>query len=463
MIHLEDRNVTTKRRSLPFIVFALAACLMLGMPSAVRATAWSCYVYSTPDLYTCFNMADSHPENYYTVYIATARTYDLTKPLILTKGTVFLQSVPNTLASAGSYILDGGYKSRAGGWTQIFRVVGTRNGMQPYLSISGITIQHGLADQAAGGGIYVRNADFSITDSYIQNNASTSLGSGLYVDSGEAYVTNCVVRNNFNLYAAPPDPSQILCGGVQGSGAGLTTNDYGQLYVYRSSITGNTACRGGGIAGYPNSHLTVENSLIDGNAANLNGGGIVLLGNMSVNLRFNTITNNSAGNHPTGGSSLYDEMYGGGIALMQWSGSIATYGNVVAQNSMTKSSKATLGYDGKDCFDRYDSRTVSNRNGFLGPNFFGAVANCPMWGSSGTESSPLDPKLGSRTWETGTRGQQQTRPPLAGSPVIGSYSASYGPYCTYNDELGHLTDWYQPYATTVTHCDYGARQYHWFH
>jgi parallel beta-helix repeat protein len=453
-------------RNLPAVTIRCLPLLLglsLACPGAVHAT--NCNVYSVADLNTCFSVANANPQYSYTIILRTTGTYLLTKTLSLTQGKVYLQSATNTLASASQYVIDGGYPN-AGGWKQAIKVVKGSGTYTPYLSISGITIKGGMADQAAGGGIYAQNANIVLMNSYLRNNASTSLGSGMYVEgTGGAYIYNSIIQDNKNLNATAG-----FCGGLQAGGGGVAVNTGAYLDIEKTTIMGNISCRGAGIGAYFPSYLTVENSTISGNKANLTGGGLFLYGNIGTTLSFNTISENQAGVVPSGGSGLYDEKYGGGIAMMNWEGSFFSTGNIVARNQTVNSNKNTLFYSGHDCFDRSFPGFVGNRQLSYGVNFTGDLGNCKGflergsgWWNAGYEASPADPLLYSLSQKTGTAGPQYTHAPKSTSPVVGTHWASSAQPCPYADQLGHRRDYYQPGYYSPTRCDFGAHQYNWYH
>ena len=453
-------------------VRSLLLGLSLAGPGAVHAI--NCNAYNVSDLNNCFATAQANPQNSYTVYLRSTTPYRLTQTLTLTKGTVYLQSATNTLATAHQYVLDGNYPNY-GGWVQAIRVVKDPSSTWvPYLSVSGITIKGGIADGGPGGGVYVKDASASVMNCIVRNNACTRQGAGLAVEgSGDLYVYNSIIRDNKNLYAAPSAGS-ANCGGLMAMGGGLAVFYGGNLSVHKSTVMGNQSCRGGGIAAYLTSGLNVQNTTISGNKANLTGGGMVLYGagnNINATLNFNTISANQAGVVPTGGNSWYDEKYGGGIALMLWQGTLYSTGNILAKNQTVNTNKSTLFYSGHDCFDRFDTQSLWNRYAAWGWNFVGDMGNCTGilnqsdgWWYAGWEGSPADPLLGSLTQRTGTAGPQFTHAPLSNSPVIGNYSTSSPDWtCPYDDQLGHRRDYYQNNSWAPTRCDFGAHQYNWYH
>lgn len=447
-------------RSLPY-----ALGLALSCPWSAGAAMVTCNAATVPALNNCFAAADANPGNSYNIILTTtSKAYFLTKTLTLTQGTVYLSSSTGTLTTALSYVLDGGYPNSA---KQVFRVSKGASGYQPYLSISGVTVRNGFADGDYGGGLHVNNGSASIYNSYIENNRSTRLGSGVYIQgTGEVYVYNSIIRNNINSYAAS-SATTSPCGGLMASGGGLAVWT-GSLNIQKSTITGNHSCRGGGIAAYSESYLTVENSTISGNKSDLMGGGILLYGKVGTNLAFNTIMDNKAGVKSNGGSQPLDEKYGGGIAFMNTEGNLYMRGNVLAKNETVLSNKPTLFHHGHDCYDR-GPYISANRTTDAEDNWIGAMANCSRlgsdsWNDIGWEGEPADPLMYSLSVKTGTQGPQYTHGPKSTSPVIGSFwTSATGWGCNYDDQLGHRRDWYEHDSFQARRCDRGAHQYNWYH
>jgi parallel beta-helix repeat protein len=446
--------------------------MLLGLAMAVSpgaAHAVDCNAYNVADLNNCISTAEANPQNYYDVYLRSTTPYVLTKTIEVNYGTIYLKSPTGSLATAGQYILDGGYPN--GGFKQVVRVVkNPRSSRVPYLSITGITVRGGFADQRAGGGLFVKDGNAAIMNCYLSNNVSSSLGSGAYVEGpGGLYIYNSIIRDNKNIYSNPPPGSQPLCGGLQAGGGGVAVNTGAYLTIEKSTVMSNQSCRGGGVAAYYPSTLKIENSTISGNKANLTGGGVFLYGNISATLSFNTISENQAGVVPTGGSNYFDEKYGGGIGMMQWEGVGNFYGNIIAKNQTVNSNKATLFYHGHDCFDRFTTSSLNNRTVSFDWNFVGALANCGRilaqsdgWWFAGSEGNPANPLLDALSQKTGIAGPQYTYSPQSTSGVVGNYRSSSWT-CPFADQLGHRRDYYEHDAYAPTRCDMGSHQYNWYH
>ena len=167
------------------------------------------------------------------------------------------------------------------------------------VSISGLTITGGSAN--SGGGIY---------------------------NVGALSVTNCTVSNNWATGSNP-----------DGCGGGI--DDEGTLTVTGSTLVDNKAAYGGGIFNSGVGPLIVTDSLLNGNSAGVDGGGI--LGQGTLIITNSTLTDNSALLY---GGGIYNHDYltvtnstltlnsahwGGGIVNF-WS---ATLNNTIVANSLS--------------------------------------------------------------------------------------------------------------------------------
>src|SRR5262249_10231225 len=140
-------------------------------------------------------------------------------------------------------------------------------------------------------------------------------------------------------------------GGIYNTGVNVT--------VTSSTISSNTAGKGGGIANYQ--HMAVSNSTITENLTVGDGGGIwVIVGSLS--LTHSTVSPNSAAN----GGGIWDS--GSSIPIVQM------YNTVVAGNSADK---------GPDMKGGVAS---------LGHNLFGS--SYYLWGYAPTDLLDVDPLLG---------------------------------------------------------------------
>jgi hypothetical protein len=114
-----------------------------------------------------------------------------------------------------------------------------------------------IIEVAAGAALFVRNILISggVTDATVPGNDT---GGGILNSRGNILLLNTMVSGN-----------------VADNGAGIS-NDSGRVRVFRSIVSANTTRAGGGGGGgiYNDGSLLVATSLVTGNRANTNGGGI---------------------------------------------------------------------------------------------------------------------------------------------------------------------------------------------
>lgn len=121
------------------------------------------------------------------------------------------------------------------------------------LSVSGITIEDGLAD--AGGGIY-NGGTLTITASTLSENSASDAGGGIY-NSGTLTISASTLSGN----SVP---------GVSGAAGGIYNSR--TLSVTDSTLSKNDAGHGGGIFNEEGT-VTVSDSTFSGDSANNGGGG----------------------------------------------------------------------------------------------------------------------------------------------------------------------------------------------
>ena len=158
--------------------------------------------------------------------------------------------------------------------------------------------------EGSGGAISSTNAgDLTITDSIISGNSAVNHGGGIYfqpnaTDGPPMIVTNCTISDNTSN-------TDASAGSSTGDGGGINSNGSGPVTIIGSTISGNTTLhggtnpntsgRGGGI--YVLQKLTMENSTVSGNFADLDGGGIYDAypggSNSEVVITSSTIVNNA--------------------------------------------------------------------------------------------------------------------------------------------------------------------------
>ncbi len=151
-----------------------------------------------------------------------------------------------------------------------------------FVTITGSTIS-GNETVGTGGGISsTRTVD--IVDSVITENSANN-GGGLYNSIGHVTITDSEITDN---------TAESLGGGLYSTG---TSSGGTSLTVTNSIVAGNSAEHGGGI--YNFRPMVIEDSLIEGNLAVEQGGGIAH-DNNSVDLVRSTVRGNTAGTHGGG-------------------------------------------------------------------------------------------------------------------------------------------------------------------
>jgi CSLREA domain-containing protein len=247
-------------------------------------------------------------------------------------------------------------------------------GADSTLTISGTTFDSNSSNGPLGGGVLFNSSVATITDSMLKNNSSSFSGGAIVNSSGGSLT--------------------LLRTTVKDNGVGLGNRGGGifnsaTLAVNYSTISGNSASQGGGIAnitlsGAPS--LTTLLATISGNSASDRGGGIFNDAGATVLITDSTLSKNTSAAE------------GGGIYRV---GTVTMGGSILAAN--------TAGTTGADIFGTLTS---------LGHNLIGSTA-----GGSGFRSDDfqdLDPHLGPLQ-DNG--GPTFTHALLLGSPAINGNTA----------------------------------------
>lgn len=232
------------------------------------------------------------------------------------------------------------------------------------VSIQGMTIQGGIADDGGGG---IRNAGtLTINNSALSNNFAYGYGGGGILNRGTLTVYHSTLSGNAAYYVG---------GGIANSGT-LTVRDStlssnsatsgggidnrGWLTVNNSTFSGNFAAYfGGGIAtGYNDTNpysnnCTLTNCTLSGNSTNEGGGeggGLFVFGVTTVHN--STLSGNSAGRG--GGIVAYWPLTINNSTLTgnsaHWGGGIDNLGTLTVNNSTVSANSATPtneGYGGR--------------------------------------------------------------------------------------------------------------------
>ena len=236
------------------------------------------------------------------------------------------------------------------------------------------------------------------------------------------------VRGNLTvkrLTVSDGNRTTAVAGCCDTEGGGIYVQAPGNLAVIESTVSGNTAVRGGGIFSVARSDgtspTTIENSTISGNTATSAGGGI-FNGRGRTTITSSTITQNYA-------SSLWGS--GGGGAGVASAGDTATEtvvaNSIISDNSSncSEASACTFRHDGDVDF-RSNSQTPHNSFTSQGYNIIGDSSRqfdpalgtgqaIDAFNKTGDQRGVTDPKLGPLQ-DNG--GLSQTHALLTGSPAI---------------------------------------------
>ena len=149
----------------------------------------------------------------------------------------------------------------------------------------------GNSSARTGGGIFVgASGDVVITGSTLSGNNATGDGGAVYVGSGDVTIVNSTLSGNttttgagggiaspdrFNITAITIVNSTLSGNRVLGTpthGGGAIYFDYGDLTIVNSTLTNNSANVGGAIGINPDNseYLTIHNSIVAGNTAATN-------------------------------------------------------------------------------------------------------------------------------------------------------------------------------------------------
>jgi parallel beta-helix repeat protein len=142
--------------------------------------------------------------------------------------------------------------------------------------LNGFTIQKGYENR--GGAIYCNAASPAITGCHISDNTASTGGGGVYCVSSSPVFRSCIIAGN---------RANTEYGG------GIYFHSKSSPALYECSVSGNTACWGGGIFCW-DAIPTIENCVISDNSTNHAGGGGIYLKNSSPDIINTIITGNDA-------------------------------------------------------------------------------------------------------------------------------------------------------------------------
>lgn len=268
----------------------------------------------------------------------------------------------------------------------VVTINGTRD-----IVIDGVTITHGNANDqstdAAGGGIYAKNGQFSLHNvTVIHNEASRGggiacdnsdltieattlsdnhavLGGGMYaVNACTVTITKSVFESNAVLVGNDPHPPDSGGGGLAGVGSNLMLDDVvfsanqarttgvsttiagggmlsfdGTLRMYDVTFTSNIAATGAGLANMTD-HAQLQRITFRNNVATLKGGGFANASN-DLQLSASTFIHNSASLGSGGG--MYDHGANAALVNVQFvSNTAATGGGLCVSGGQPQVSNA---------------------------------------------------------------------------------------------------------------------------
>jgi CSLREA domain-containing protein len=232
---------------------------------------------------------------------------------------------------------------------------------------------------------------------------------------------------------------------IVGNSAGGIASSNGSVTLRNSTVAGNSAFRGGGLANLTGGRVTITNSTIAGNSATQQGGGIFNEGGFRpafVRLTNSTVSGNSA--RSGGGIVTVTEAFAGaaGVGLRnstvvdnsatQKGGGILVSGG--ASLGLTNSLVAKNGAPAGPDVSRETQSEVGAFFSLIGDGTGSGITNTNgnQVGNVPPNTSPIDPKLGSLA-DNG--GPTRTHALLLGSPAIDAAST---PACPPTDQRGVL-------------------------
>jgi uncharacterized repeat protein (TIGR01451 family) len=308
------------------------------------------------------------------------------------------------------------------------------NGEALSVTITGVTIQNGSAP--AGGAIRVPSpSDLTLENDVVQDNTAAGGGGGaIFMLDGDLTLTGTTIRDNKSAGSgggllqsgngALTITGSLITGnksqGTSGQGGGVRYDGTGNVKIFASQFTDNTAVgNGGGFLNTNNAALTISSSTFNSNRSNGDGGGLFLGTGVASSLTNVTISNNVAQGN---GGGLNDKGSNGGVITLQndtivfnsaqsaggafdGAATMRLINTIIAQNLSAVNRNPDV--DGSLL-----NHIVDVGNNFIGNNF-GVdgflIAGAPNAHGSfiGSSAAPLDPLLGPLT-DNGKIGQVST-------------------------------------------------------
>ena len=150
------------------------------------------------------------------------------------------------------------------------------------VTVSGVTVHNG--NGTSGGGIFIDEGRLTLINSAVSGNTASLSGGGIFNDEAILTLTNSTVSGNtvnaggggvYNDEGTVTITNSIVSDNIANAAGGIF-NDFGTLTLIDSSVSNNRVIEGfgGGIAHLGFRRLTLTNSTVSGNEANVAGGGI---------------------------------------------------------------------------------------------------------------------------------------------------------------------------------------------
>jgi uncharacterized repeat protein (TIGR01451 family) len=212
--------------------------------------------------------------------------------ITLTSGELLINKNLN-IAGPGANLLTVQRSSAVG--TPNFRIFNVTAGT---VTIYGLTISNGNADQGGSGGGITNRGILTLLATTVSGNTSANTGGGIRNDGSNSSASLTLINSTVSGNHTSSSGAGIINIGFQGSAT---------LNIINSTITGNSASSfGGGVYNDGNSgtaNVTSINSTISGNTASSSGGGIYNFGNGgtgTLTLRNTIVSDNRALNAANG-------------------------------------------------------------------------------------------------------------------------------------------------------------------
>lgn len=299
-----------------------------------------------------------------------------------------------------------------------FRLIHIATGAE--VEINETTLSGGVADPggpfggffpgADGGAIY-NNGTLTVRNSTLTGNSARDDGGAI---SSYGNATSVAIVNIID--------TTISGNSAGGNGGGLSNTAFtpplpnsAVMTIANSTITGNFANVGGGVANLGQSSnnsavVTINNTTVSGNTAVFGGGGVYNRGQAATlggvtNITNSTIVQNTVTNAGSSAGGVLNVAVAGGANTAR----ITIANSIVAQNTATVHPDVRQG-------NATNSPIVDEGNNFIGADSQGIFATSTL---VGTLATPLDPEL-LALGDYG--GPTQTHIPLPTSPVLNAGS-----------------------------------------